>query len=75
MATGIRERQTVIMRHSLITIHLMSKARDAVAQAEADERLEHRAQARPDTQPAEPGRFARVVTLARRARALVARTT
>lgn len=64
------------MRHPLITIQLMSKARDAaVAQAEADERLEHRAQARPDTQPAEPGRFTRVVTLARRARALVARTT
>jgi hypothetical protein len=64
------------MRHPLSTIQLMSKARDAaVARAEADERPEHRAQARPDTQPAETGRFARVVTLARRARALVARTT
>jgi hypothetical protein len=52
------------MRHPLITIQLMNKARDAaVAQAEADERLEHPAQAKPDTQPAEPGRFARVVTL------------
>jgi hypothetical protein len=64
------------MRHPLIAIHLMNKARDAaIAQAEADQRLKHQAQARPDTQPAEPGRFARVGTLARRARALVARTS
>jgi hypothetical protein len=64
------------MRHALITTHLLKQARDAaVAQAEADERLEHQAQATPRTQPAEPGRFARVVALARRVRALAARTT
>jgi hypothetical protein len=64
------------MRQSLVTIQLMNKARDAAnAEAEADKRLEHQAQAKPDTQTAEPGRFARVLTLARRARALVARTT
>ena len=64
------------MRHPLVTIQLLSKTRDAaIAQAQAGQRLEHRAQARPDTQPAEPGRFARVVTLARRARALAARTS
>ena len=64
------------MRHALITTHLLHQARDAaIAQAEADERLEHQARAVPRTQPAEPGRLARVVALARRVRALVARTT
>jgi hypothetical protein len=64
------------MRHALITTHLLKQARDAViAQAEADERLEHHAGAMPRTEPAEPGRFARVVTLARRVHALAARTT
>ena len=64
------------MRHALITTHLLNRARDAaVAQAAADERPEHQAQALPRTRPAEPGRFARVVALARRVRALVARTT
>jgi hypothetical protein len=65
------------MRHALITTHLLKQARvAAIAQAEADERLEqHQAGAMPRTQPAEPGRFARVVTLARRVRALAARTT
>ena len=61
------------MRHALITIHLLNQARDAaIAQAEADQRLQHQARA---TQPAEPARSARVVTLARRVRALAARTT
>jgi hypothetical protein len=41
------------MRQSLVTIQLMNKARDA-ANAEADKRLEHRAQAKPDTQPLSP---------------------
>ena len=64
------------MRHALITTHLLKQARDAaIAQAEADERLEHQARATPGTQPAEPERFARVATLARRIRALAARTT
>ena len=64
------------MRHALITTHLLNQARDAaIAQAEADERLEHQAQAMPRSQTAEPGRFPRVVTLARRVRALTARTT
>jgi hypothetical protein len=64
------------MRHALITTQLLNRARDAaVAQAAADERPEHQAQALPRTRPAEPGRFARVVALARRVRALVARTT
>jgi hypothetical protein len=61
------------MRNALITIRLLDRARDrAIAQAEADERLEHQAQARRRAKPAEPGR---VVTLARRVRALVARTS
>lgn len=64
------------MRHALITTHLLHQARDAaIAQAEADERLEHQTRARPGTRPAEPGRFARVVALARRVRALVAGTS
>ena len=64
------------MRHAFITTHLLNQARDAaIAQAEADERPEHQARAVPRTQPAEPGRLARVVALARRVRALVARTT
>jgi hypothetical protein len=64
------------MRHDLITFQLLNQARDAgIAQAGADERLEHQAQAKPRIQPAEPGRFARVVTLTRRVRALVARTS
>jgi hypothetical protein len=63
------------MRHALITTHLLHQARDAaIAQAEADERLEHHLRAEARTQPAEPGRLARVVSLARRARALAART-
>jgi hypothetical protein len=64
------------MRHALITIHLLHQARDAaIAHAEADQRLEHQVQVMPRTQPAEPGRFARVVALARRVRALAAPTT
>jgi hypothetical protein len=64
------------MRHALITIHLLNQARDAaIAQAEADQRLEHQARTQPRTQPAGVGRFLQVVTLARRVRALVARTT
>jgi hypothetical protein len=51
----------IIMRHAVITIHLLDQAREAaVAPAEADERLEHQAQATPGTQPAEPGRSGRV---------------
>jgi hypothetical protein len=66
----------ISMRHALITIHLLNQARDAaIAQAEADQRLQHQARATPRTQPAESGRSARVVTLARRVRALAARTT
>ena len=61
------------MRHALISIRLLDQARDgAIAQAEADERLEHQAQARLHVKPAERGR---VLTLARRVRALVARTS
>ena len=64
------------MRHALITTHLLKQAHDAaIAQAEANERLEHHAKAEPRTQPAEPGRFARAAALARRVRALAARTT
>jgi hypothetical protein len=63
------------MRHAFITTQLLNQARDAaIAQADADERLEHQARVTPRTQPAEPGRFARVVTLVRRVRALAART-
>jgi hypothetical protein len=66
----------IVMRHALITTHLLNQARDAaIAQAEADQRLEHQAGALPRAQPAGPGRFARVAALARRARALAARTT
>jgi hypothetical protein len=64
------------MRHAFITIHLLNQARDAaIAQAEADQRLEHQTRAQPSTQPAGAGRSAGVVTLARRVRALAARTT
>jgi hypothetical protein len=64
------------MRHALITTHLLNQARDAtIAQAEADERLEHQTRVLPRIQPTEPGRFARVVALARRVRSLAARTT
>jgi hypothetical protein len=64
------------MRHALITTKLLNQARDAViAQADADERLEHQARATPRAEPAEPARLAWVVALARRVRALAARTT
>ena len=64
------------MRHALITTHLLKQARDAaVAQAEADERPEHQAQATPRAQPAKARRLARLATLARRVRALATRTT
>jgi hypothetical protein len=63
----------IIMRHALISIRLLDQARDgAITQAEADERLEHQAQAKLHVKPAERGR---VLTLARRVRALVARTS
>jgi hypothetical protein len=63
----------IVMRHALITIHLLNQARDgAIAQAEADEQLEHHAQAKLRAKPAGPGR---VVTLSRRVRAVVARTS
>jgi hypothetical protein len=71
--TGTARLEGIIMRHALITIHLLNQARDgAIAQAEADEQLEHHAQAKLRAKPAEPGR---VVTLSRRVRALVARTS
>ena len=64
------------MRHALITTHLLNQGRHAaIAQAEADERLEHQTRALPRTGSAEPARFARVVALARRVRSLAARTT
>jgi hypothetical protein len=64
------------MRHALITVQLLHHAREAaLAQAEADQRLEHQAQAKARTRPAAPGRLARVVGLTRRVRALAARTT
>jgi hypothetical protein len=71
--TGTIPIEAINMRHALITIRLLDQTRDgAIAQADADERLEHQAQAKLRAKPAEPGR---VVTLARRVRALVARTS
>ena len=68
--------EELIMRHNLITTHLLNQARDAaIAQAEADERLEHQPRATRRTQPAAPRRLARVITLVGRVRALAARTT
>ena len=68
--------EEIIMRHALITTHLLHQACDgAIAQPEADERPEHQTRAKPGTQPAERGRLARVGTLARRVRALAAGTT
>jgi hypothetical protein len=73
---GVVPTEELSMRHALITTHLLRQARDAaIARAEADERLDHHAGMLPRAQPAEPGRFARVVTLARRVGALAARTT
>ena len=61
------------MRHAFITIRLLDQVGDGtIAQAEADERLEHQAQATLRAKRAEPGR---VITLARRVHALVARTS
>ena len=61
------------MRHALITIRLLDQTRDdAIAQAEADERLEHQRLPKLYPKPDEPGR---VLTLVRRVRALAARTT
>jgi hypothetical protein len=62
-----------IMRHAVITIHLLNQARGrAIAQAEADEQLEHHGQAKLGAEPAGPGR---VVTLSRRVRGVAARTS
>jgi hypothetical protein len=64
------------VRNALVAIQLMKQGRNAaIAQAEADKRLEQQARLLHRTEPAEPGRFARVVTLARRFRVLAARTT
>ena len=61
------------MRHAVVTTRLFQQAR-AAADAEADERLERLARAEDRVQATpEPRRL--VTTLARRARALVARTT
>jgi hypothetical protein len=61
------------MRHALITIRLLDQARDkAIAEAEADEPLEHQGQAELRAKPAEPGP---VVTLVRRVHALATRIT
>jgi hypothetical protein len=68
--------EEIIVRHALVTIQLMRQARNAaISQAEEDERLELQATVLRPTEPAEPGRFAHVVTLARRVRVLAARTT
>ena len=72
-STGTVPIEAIIMGHALITVRLLDQARDGtIAQAEADERLEHQAQAKLPAKPTEPGR---VITLARRVRALVARTS
>jgi hypothetical protein len=64
------------VRQALVTIQLMKQARNAaIAQAEVDERLEQQATVMRRTEPAEFGRLAQVVTLARRVRVLAARTT
>jgi hypothetical protein len=71
--TGIVPIGGIIVRHALITIRLLDQAREnTIAQAEADERLEHQARAKLRAKPAGTGR---VVTLARRVRTLVARTS
>jgi hypothetical protein len=63
------------VRHPLVVIHLLNQAREAAA-ADADQRLEHQRQAGARTEAAEPHRLATTMgSLARRARALVARTT
>ena len=66
MAAGYANRQdlrrtvpieAIIMRHALITIRLLDQAgAGTIAQAEADERLQHQARATPRANPAEPGR-------------------
>ena len=64
------------MRNALVTVQLMKQARKAaIAQAEADERLEQRAMMMRRTEPAKPRRFAPVANLARRVRVFAARTT
>ncbi len=64
------------MRHALVTIQLMKQARNAaIAEAEANQRLERQAAVTRRTEPAEPGRHVRVATLARRVCVLGARTT
>jgi hypothetical protein len=57
--------EAINMRHALINFWLLDQAaRDgAIARADAEERLEHQAQAKLRAKPAETGR---VVTLARR---------
>lgn len=65
-----------IVRHALVTVQLMKQARNAaIAQADADERLEEQARVMRRTEATDPGRFAHVVTLARRVRVFAARTT
>jgi hypothetical protein len=64
------------VRHALITTHLLKQAREAaIAQAEADRRLDHQPKVKSPIQAREPGRFARVAGLARRVRALTIRTS
>jgi hypothetical protein len=72
-STGTVPIGEIIVRNALISIRLLDQARDnAIAQAEADERLEHQAQPKLHPKSAAPGR---VVTLVRRVRALATRTT
>jgi hypothetical protein len=49
--------EAIIMRHAFITIRLLDQAgAGTIAQAEADERLEHQAPATLRAKPAEPSR-------------------
>ena len=68
---SIASKETTV-RHALVTVHLIDQARTA-ANAEAENRQRHQAPVDAPVDPdPEPRRLA---TLARRARALVLRTT
>jgi hypothetical protein len=60
------------VRHALIAVHLVQEAR-AAADAEADERQARQAPATPQAHPEPRPRSRRLATMARRARAMVAR--
>jgi hypothetical protein len=69
---SVTSSEETTMRHALVTVHLLDKARSAAAAGAADRQPADAPPDPPTTRTPQPRRLG---TLLRRARALVARTT